>query len=202
MRIRRQRNHLCGPMGVRRDGSHRARPNCWAQQRCGRGGWHLPRRTSTWSFYQHISACPNPTRFCSDRRSSHGPRPHHLELWFHSGATAVPSLYCLPSRGLSFATGPVASGCDTVACCSQYLIYLQRGSTLIVENLYLKDAPYASEEYLNNTNNVPYGVYTANGLGPWPSVQTEPNTTVRHVPRLFLGLPMRPEHMRAHGCAY
>ena len=78
----------------------------------------------------------------------------------------------------------MASGSDTGACCSQYLIYLQRGSTLIVENLYLKDAPYASEEHLNNTNNVPYGVYTANGLGPWPSVQTEPNTTVRLVSHL------------------
>ena len=50
---------------------------------------------------------------------------------------------------------------------------------MIVDNLYLKDAPYASAEYLNNTNNSPYGAYTANGLGPWPSVQTEPNTTVR-----------------------
>ena len=38
-----------------------------------------------------------------------------------------------------------------------YAIYLQRGSTLIVENLYMKDAPYPSLEYLNNTNNNFYG---------------------------------------------
>ena len=38
-----------------------------------------------------------------------------------------------------------------------YAIYLQRGSTLIVENLYLTDAPYPSPEYLNNTSNNAYG---------------------------------------------
>ncbi len=38
-----------------------------------------------------------------------------------------------------------------------YAIYLQRGSTLIIENLYMTDAPYPSLEYLNNTKNNFYG---------------------------------------------